>query len=157
MTLLEWNNWMTEIEMNRHAIREKALQALYPLAFQKELTPSAAIQQIFALASDQHAELEEMIEPPDYLITLVAGVQAKQAELDAVIQKYLRNWKLNRLASIDLFILRIAVYEMLYVPAVPGKVALNEALELAKKYSDEKSRKFVNGILSNVLADLPTE
>ncbi|MDY2993900.1 transcription antitermination factor NusB, partial [Ligilactobacillus animalis] len=61
------------------------------------------------------------------------------------------NWTLARLNRIDLLILRLAIYEMLYVDDVPAKVALDEALQLAKEFSDDKSRRFINGVLSNLL------
>ena len=75
-----------------------------------------------------------------------------QSELDAKIDQYLSsNWTLARLNKTDLLVLRLAIYEMLYVDDVPAKVALDEALQLAKEFSDDKSRRFINGVLSNLL------
>ena len=80
------------------------------------------------------------------------GVITNQAQLDAEIEKYLNaKWSIARLNKTDLLILRLATYEMLFVEAVPAKVALNEALQLAKEFSDDKSRRFINGVLSNLL------
>ena len=72
---------------------------------------------------------------------------------DRLLNSHLKNWSINRLAKTDLLVMRIAVYEMLFVEEVPNKVALNEALEIIKRYSDEKSSKFVNGILSNMIEE----
>jgi N utilization substance protein B len=89
-------------------------------------------------------------EVPAYLTQLVDGVIAHQDELDASIQKLLdKKWRLSRLAKTDLVILRIALYEMQFVDNVPDAVAINEALELTKTFSDDKSKGFVNGVLGN--------
>ncbi len=94
----------------------------------------------------------EPVELPDYLLALVGGVREHTTQLDEAISQHLSaNWSLNRLAKTDLIILRVAVYELLEVADVPAKVAVNEALELAKKYSDERSRKFINGVLSAIV------
>ncbi|MDT2758394.1 transcription antitermination factor NusB [Enterococcus xiangfangensis] len=142
-------------ELSRHEIREKALQALFPLDFNQELTKKDAINH--ALSIDQQAFVSEDEEEfvPVYLDELVGGVVEHQAELDAIIQKHLRsNWSIQRIAKMDLIILRIGIYEMLYNTQVPNRVVLNEAIELAKTFSDDQSRKFVNGILSNVMKEI---
>ena len=75
-----------------------------------------------------------------------------QASIDALIEKYLKGWKLNRIVRLDLIIMRVAIFEMTSPELeVPQTVALNEAIEIAKTYSDEKSAKFINGILSNLV------
>ena len=80
---------------------------------------------------------------------------AKKGELDQTIEKHLKgNWRINRISKMDLIILRIAIFEMKYIEDVPFAVALNEAIELAKTFSDDQSRKFVNGVLSNVLKEI---
>lgn len=145
------------MELNRHEIREKALQSLFPLDFNEDLTKQDAIT--YALELDHREWVSEDGEEfvPLYLDMVVDGVCVKQAELDALIEKHLKRWTLSRIAKTDLIILRIALFEMLYVEDVPGKVALNEALELAKKFSDDESRKFVNGVLSNALAEIDSK
>jgi N utilization substance protein B len=141
-------------ELSRHEIREMALQALFPLDFNTELTKEDAI--INAIELDHRDMLNEEGSEfvPVYLDTLVGGVCAKKAELDQIVEKHLKNnWSIQRISKMDLVILRIAIFEMLYVADVPGTVALNEAIELAKTFSDDRSRKFVNGVLSNVLKE----
>ncbi|OJG82319.1 transcription antitermination protein NusB [Enterococcus pallens] len=92
---------------------------------------------------------------PKYLDELVDGVLNHKPELDQIIQKHLRsNWSIQRITKMDLIILRLGIYEMIYNQNVPDRVVLNEAIELAKTFSDDQSRKFVNGILSNVMKEI---
>ncbi len=140
--------------MTRREIREKALQALFQLKTNPELTPQEAIRQ--ALLSDvEELNVEDDIEVADYpyLTTLVNGVLDNQEEIDKAIQPYLKNWTVGRLAKADALIMQIAAYEMLFgdTEQVPQRVALNEAIEIAKLYCDEQSSKFINGVLSNLI------
>ncbi len=148
---------MNKEGLTRREIREKALQALFPLDFNVDLNKKDAIVQALEFDHEDWISADEEEFVPEYLDFLVEGVVVKKQELDQLIQNYLKNWSVQRLAKIDLIILRIALFEMNYVSDVPGKVALNEALELTKKYSDDASRKFVNGVLSNALKDLEKE
>ncbi len=84
------------------------------------------------------------------LENLVAGVTAHQQELDDIIGQYAQGWALNRLARVDLTILRMAVYELRYMPEVPVGATINEAVELSKRYCEDKSSGFINGILGSV-------
>ena len=92
-----------------------------------------------------------------FLENLVYGVQTRQEELDGVIGQYAQGWALNRLAKVDLTILRMAVYELKYMPEVPVGAAINEAVELAKAYGEDKSAGFINGILGSVARALRSE
>ncbi|MGB8167470.1 MAG: transcription antitermination factor NusB [Chthoniobacteraceae bacterium] len=85
---------------------------------------------------------------------LVAGVQANAAEIDDRIKKYAANYELHRIAAVDRNILRVAIYEMLFCPDIAPVIAINEAIEIAKKFGAEKSGGFVNGILDRVKAEL---
>lgn len=146
---------MSNPTFTRHEIREKALQALFPLDFNADLTKQDAIA--YALEMDQQAMIQEdgTAFVPAYLDVLVGGVCARKAELDDYISAHLgSNWSIQRIAKMDLITLRMAIFEMLYVNDVPNTVALNEALELTKKYSDDRSRKFVNGVLSTIMTDI---
>lgn len=128
------------MSLNRHQIRKSAFQTLFALTS----NPSADVATIYEQV------LEGQDEVPAYLTELVDGVIAHQDELDASIQKLLAaKWRLSRLAKTDLVILRIALYEIQYVDEVPTAVAINEALELTKMFSDDKSKGFVNGVLGN--------
>lgn len=138
------------MSLTRREIREKALQSLFQLSANEDLARETAMRN--ALLNDQEENVEmEVSAIPAYLKQLVSGVIEQQSIIDAEIEKHLTNWSIGRLAKTDLLVMRIAVYEMLFVEDVPDKVALNEALEIIKRYSDEKSRKFVNGVLSNMI------
>ena len=82
---------------------------------------------------------------------LIAGVKEHQVQIDAMISEAAENWRLDRMAAIDRNILRLGAYEMMFCREVPARVAINEALELAKRYSTAQSSRFVNGILDRVL------
>jgi N utilization substance protein B len=85
---------------------------------------------------------------------LIRGVLDRQAELDERIKQYAKNWDLHRMAVVDRNILRLAIYEMLYRDDIPPVVSINEAVDIAKKFSTQDSGKFVNGILDRVKGDL---
>lgn len=86
----------------------------------------------------------------DYIGDVVGGVYDKQLELDERIEPYLRNWSLERLARVDLAILRLAAYEMLYREDVPDAVAINEAVELSRRFSTDEAGGFINGVLGSL-------
>jgi len=85
---------------------------------------------------------------------LVNGVAEKQEEIDALIEKFSKHWKLSRMSAIDRNILRLATYELLYRPDIPPKVSINEAVELAKAFGSEESAAFVNGILDAIYREV---
>lgn len=89
----------------------------------------------------------EGTEPQGFAWELVFGVWSRLNELDEVVKRFSQHWRLGRIAKIELTILRLALFEMLHRPDIPVKVAINEAVELAKMYGDDNSRGFVNGIL----------
>ncbi|CAM3423966.1 transcription antitermination factor NusB [Hydrogenibacillus schlegelii] len=127
--------------MQRRTARELALKALYQIDL-AGATPEAAFEAL-GLGSDEGA----------YARALVAGVLREQAGLDRLIVDHLVGWRLERIPVIDRAILRLGLYELLYVDDVPPKVALDEAVELAKRYSDERARVFINGLLSRVFRE----
>jgi transcription antitermination factor NusB len=131
-------------KINQHEIRKSAVQALYSLALQPELSIDEAVD--FALLYDEAVE-----ERPDYLETLVSGVTQKSDELDEKLAVYIKSpWSIGRLTNIERIILRLGAYEILY-SEIPDVVALNEAIELAKDFNDAKAAKFINGVLTNLV------
>jgi N utilization substance protein B len=125
--------------MKRRTAREKALQAI----FQIDVSDARADDAI------EHVLDEKPSDP--YLERLVTGAAEKMEEIDTVIKKYLENWTLERLANVDRNLLRLSVYELIYCQdEVPANVVIDEAIEIAKLYGDEKSSKFINGVLSKV-------
>lgn len=99
--------------------------------------------------TDENFEIyEENIESVgDYARSIALGVEEKKDNLDGLIEKYSKGWKVKRLPKVNLAILRLATYEILFVDDVPESVAINEAVELAKKYSGESDYSFINGVL----------
>lgn len=99
--------------------------------------------------TDENFEIyEENIESVgDYARSIALGVEEKKDNLDGLIEKYSKGWKVKRLPKVNLAILRLAAYEILFVDDVPESVAINESVELAKKYSGESDYSFINGVL----------
>lgn len=133
--------------MDRSSMRELAFKLVYSIEIQK--------------ANDLKEALELYIEANEitsqnainYIEDIILGIDKNKAEIDQNIEKNLKqDWKLERISKVDLSILRLAIYEILY-KEVPFKVAINEAVELAKKYGEESSKKFVNGILASVVKE----
>lgn len=133
------------VRMGRRAAREKALQAL----FQVDVGKTDAEMAYEHVLSNQLDENDRK-----FLHTLFFGTVEHLNEIDELISKHLENWTIDRLANVDRNLLRIAVYEMNYIDDVPYIVSINEAIEIAKRFGDEKSSKFINGVLSNVKAEL---
>jgi N utilization substance protein B len=95
-------------------------------------------------------DIELSSEAQAYVATLVKGILQTHEELDSILEKYLKNWKLSRISKIEHTIFILAIYELKYQQNVPGKVVINEAIELGKKYSTKESAGFLNGILDNI-------
>ena len=134
--------------MSRKDSREKALELLFGMTLSKD-TPQEVIE-IFKENSEESLESLDF----GYINNILVGINENRSELDLLIEKNLQNWKIDRISKINLCILEMGIYEMLHVEDVPEKVALNEALELTKRYSDEKSVSFVNGVLDKVLKSI---
>src|SRR3954471_14577581 len=125
--------------------REIALQVLY----QAEQNPGLSPEEIRRFVERRLRGDRKLCE---FAEALIAGVQANQPRIDALISEVAENWRLDRMAAIDRNILRLGAFEMLFCPDVPTKVAINESLELAKRYSTAQSSRFVNGILDRLQA-----
>jgi transcription antitermination protein NusB len=130
----------------RHLGRELALQALYQIDI-KGGDARADLAAFFAnFPADQRAR--------DFALRLVEGVQREQAALDKQIADALENWSIARLSRVDHNIIRIALYELLQLPEIPARVTIDEAIELAKRFGDRESGRFVNGVLDQVAGRL---
>lgn len=95
----------------------------------------------------------EMVTDKEYMKNLLNKFFENQEVVDGLINKYAKNWTVDRLAKVDLSIIRVSITELLYFGDVPKKVSINEAIELAKRYCDEKSPSFINGILGSVVSE----
>jgi len=125
--------------------RECALQILY----QYEINPGP-LPDLLVRFWQQEEQLAATQEVRDFAEKLVYGTCEHQNEIDKVISQYADNWELHRMAIIDRNIMRFAAFELLFAADIPPKVTLNEAVNLAKKFSQEESSKFVNGILDKI-------
>lgn len=155
----------------RREARERAVQFL----FQHELNPpeniTAALDQFWesqraaALAEDKGAATwgqKTELPPPTvdeaavrlFADPLIAGAIEKRNEVDDIIKRHAKNWDLHRIAAVDRNVLRLAIYEMLFREDIPPVVSINEAVDIAKKFSTQDSGKFVNGILDKVRSEL---
>ena len=134
---------------SRRASRERLLQVLYQYQVAGQWTDLAVLQQAFPGAGREGSSPED--EP--FLSQLHAALQERRSEIDRLIEEASRNWRLARMAAVDLSVLRLATAELL-VGTAPPRVVLNEAVELAKQYGAETSATFVNGVLDGVLRRL---
>lgn len=127
--------------MTRREARELIMKMLYEMSFQPEKDPEVVL--------DTHLK-----DAKGKVRTFVAdefkGIVAHQDEIDAIIINSLENWSIGRMAKVDHMLLRMATYEMKWGEDIPSKVAINEAIEIAKVYSTDKSPQFINGILGNI-------
>jgi N utilization substance protein B len=129
---------------SRSLARERALQALYQVDL-------AAAEPMDALANAwKNEEQPSHPEALRFAEELVRGVATHRGELDAVIERHSHHWRVERMARVDRNILRLAVYELLYLEDAPRKVVINEAIELAKRFGTQESGAFINGILDKV-------
>lgn len=128
--------------VRRTRAREVALQVLYQFDQNAGVAPEDVEQFIRRRLKDEALQ--------GFAHRIVAGVREKQTQIDGLISNAAENWRIDRMAAIDRNILRLGAFEMLFDPEVPVKVAINEALELAKRYSTAQSSRFVNGILDRL-------
>ena len=132
--------------MNRTSIRENKFKLIYSNEIQKEIDE----EQIEIFIEANSIEGEEQI---GYIKNSFYGIQKNIEEIKELIEKNLKEkWTIQRISKIDVSILKLAIYEILY-SEVPYKVAINEAIELAKKYGDDNSKKFINGILASIVKE----
>ena len=128
---------------SRHQARERALQIL----FQYDIHGKPG------LWLDEFWKQYPLQEPTKaFAEQLIDGVLAHRKELDALIGSCATNWRVDRMPMVDRNILRAGCFELLYMPDVPAKVTMNEAIELAKSFGDDEASKFVNGVLNKVLS-----
>jgi transcription antitermination protein NusB len=136
------------------AIDIKSAQAMLSDAL--ELAQSAVNRLGIAVDFPEFVQLSAQKEVQDYALDILMTVAQHRAAIDQQLEEALVDWQLNRLAQIDCNILRVAIAELQYLD-VPGKVAINEAVELAKRYSSEDGHRFINGVLRRVVQAIPAQ
>ena len=137
---------------NRHRAREAAFQMLYAWEVGKR-APEAAIEDFGAIEQEEAPPLSASART--FAEALVTGVVAHVAEADALIARHAQHWRIERIATIDRLILRLAIFELLYAPDTPPGVVIDEAIELARTFSEEDAVRFVNGVLDAIHKGLP--
>ena len=135
--------------MGRRKIREEIFKILFGMDF---YPPEEVKEQIAISIAQLKEELESFsVEDASYIETKACAVADRVTELDEAINQAATGWKTSRMGKAELAIIRLAVYEILHDDEVPGKIAVNEAVELAKKYGGEDSAGFVNGVLAKII------
>ena len=127
----------------RTIARESALKILYAIDITKE-DPDECINNYWLSQDKINVEVKNFADD------IVSGVCNNMARIDSVVSKSATNWELDRMAVIDRNILRLGAYELMFMEDIPPKVAINEAIDIAKRYGDKDSGKFVNGVLDKI-------
>lgn len=135
----------------RRDAREWALQIVFSLDLNPKAELAWSIDAFFLENPTKDLKNREFCEK------LVRGVYAEQPTIDATLTKYAQHWRIARMAAVDRNVLRIALYELLFCPDVPPAVVINEAIDVAKYFSNTESGRFVNGILDRVRRELAVE
>lgn len=130
---------MAGSKLSRHQMRQSAFMLTFERIFN-----DAPLEELLELAGEC-----ESVELDERAIALFSGVEEKKAELDQEIQKYLKNWTLARISKVALAVLRVAVYEMLYVDDMEDDIVISEAVKIAQEFTGKEDVSFVNGVLSS--------
>lgn len=134
--------------MKRSAIRELTFRLIYSLEIQKVEDLEEQIE-LYIQCNDIEDD-----DAKEYIKDAILGIKENNTEIQGLIEKNLKaDWKIDRISKIDLSLLKLAIYEIKY-KEIPYKVAINESLELAKKYGEETSKNFINGILASVVKEM---
>ena len=138
------------VEMSRKKARDNAFKCIYELEFIKDKNLDDILLNCYEENNNSEGEKQ-------YIQMVLKGVKENIEKIDNIILSKLKNWSLDRIAKIDLAILRLAIYEIIYVDSIPDKVSANEAVELAKTYGNNDSKSFVNGVIAKVIEDKEEE
>ena len=130
--------------MGRKRARDNAFKCVYQLSFGQDIDLSKILENCYI-------ENENDEEEKEYIETVLNGINSNIEKIDNIILSNLKNWTIDRIFKIDLAILRLAIYEILFIDNIPVKVSANEAVELAKTYGNNESKYFVNGLLAKVI------
>jgi transcription antitermination protein NusB len=134
--------------MNRKQSREIAMELLFQMTINKETVEDTITN------FEEHTDYDIKEVDFSYVKNVLNGVFENQLIIDNTIEKYLVNWKLKRISKINLSILRICTFELLFDDDIPNKVSINEAVELAKKYSEDNSVSFINAVLDRIMKSI---
>ena len=130
--------------MNRKLSRDKTMELLFGMTLSRDTTEEA----IEGFVDNYEGDIKEI--DLTYVKQALIGIENNKESIDTVISENLHNWKIDRVSKVNLSILRLATYELIYDEQVPRAVVINEALEITRRYSDEKSVSFINGVLDKI-------
>ena len=154
--------------MSRRDSREAAVKIIFQNTFtdarlfvskddlDSDLKENIDIEKMLSTYTESLNEEEIKSLDERYIKSVLEGIVEKVVSIDEYIAKYSKDWSIERMSKIDLAILRVAIYEVLYKDDIPSSVSINEAVELAKKYSHEDASSFINGILGSVYIESNT-
>lgn len=129
--------------------RKEAREMLFTLLFETEFKSGDSVDEVYGISAENREIPEDA-----YIKKSFFEINEKADLLDNVISKYARGWKADRLSKVSRSVIRLAVYEILFCKDIPANVSVSEAVELAKKYGEDKARAFVNGVLSSIVKDV---
>ncbi|MFH0814948.1 MAG: transcription antitermination factor NusB [Candidatus Falkowbacteria bacterium] len=139
-------------KQNRHTARRLIIQALFQWDFNQ--APKEKIEEfVDYLAKSLYPGMEEL----SFVKKIINGIFKNITKIDEHITKYAPEWPLSQITIVDRNILRMGIYELLFDPDTPAKVAIDEALEIAREFNGEPSRKFVNGVLGSIFRDIKVQ
>ena len=144
--------------MKRRLAREIIVQSLYQMEM-NDVDSAEAVEMLIEEASEENETervITDEIELKAYVVEHVNGVWEHKAAIDDMLEHYLKGWQMSRLSRVDRQILRLATFEMVFANDVPAKVAVNEAIDLAKHFGTDDSGKFVNGVLGKMIQEIDT-
>ena len=130
--------------MNRKLSRDKTMELLFGMTLSKDTVEEV----VEGFVDNYEGDIKEI--DLTYVKQALIGIENNKEEIDKVIEENLHNWKIERISKVNLSILRLSTYELLYNEEIPRGVAINEALEITRRYSDEKSVGFINGVLDKI-------
>jgi len=130
--------------MNRKLSRDKTMELLFGMTLSKDTIEEA----LEGFVDNYEGDIKEL--DLTYIKQALIGIENNKEAIDKIIEENLHNWKLERISKVNLSILRLSTYELLYDQEIPRGVAINEALEITRRYSDEKSVGFINGVLDKI-------
>ncbi len=130
--------------------RREARERVFELLFESEFRTDETAEEIFGSSTENREVAEDC-----YVKRAYFAVMEKRAEIDKLIGEHSKGWKTSRLTNVSRSVLRLCVYEMIYEEDIPHNVSINEAVEIAKTYDDEKARVFINGVLHSIKSTLP--
>jgi N utilization substance protein B len=130
--------------MNRKLSRDKTMELLFGMTLSKDTVEEV----VEGFVDNYEGDIKEI--DLTYVKQALIGIENNKEAIDKVIEENLHNWKIERISKVNLSILRLSTYELLYNEEIPRGVAINEALEITRRYSDEKSVGFINGVLDKL-------